>query len=726
MALLEVAMTVPAASVHGLKPSLLASAQAQPPRPPEQSQTRLSIPEKNLLGGRVLDTNSTLVTYYLSDLQFEHLGERGFTHNPLLKLLLPVADRNVIATQTAALFTDELLRHVQDDHKDHDQVAEVKGDVADTPLKSEIKRLEAILNRREIHVEGYARGNHSSKNLFGVFNLDSPWYERLHKFPLFGRFSIDDQLEGAAEKPGDILDQQETMEAMHRILTCHREDKPGPKRITTAVHAADYNGYQLLGSEEAIAFLPENLERNFRTFWKPSKGTQMGLTRETRFWECIVNYDIAGEKHKGRGTKVNPIYLQASETARIRAKDGTECPVFTISIDGLDHRNFLAAIGAGVSELQVRLIETFMERMLRENPRARFKISSHFSAREIVSPPWYLPWRRWGSGKARKAFRRLLSKEEVILFSYGHTHERKVADLNKRLKLGRKTPLIEINVPSLIDYHPNIGRDDGDHRDARALVIEKLRLREDPQKGRRLVIDLEYRGLDQEDIREGKTPAVEAALQDFAKDHGYLRARETVKMLRNKHWFGWSYSHAKRLFEFLWYGFLQVFLLRGRHWIDYWKRLSVTQYAIDNFTVVSTVNMFNEAYHLLPFLESVARFIRNDEEPGQLAIRAHLMGLRTALMEDLVVRRHQFEEALSSGRRPAELRLYNDLFSRTRSHRLSELLLRLRVGGEARAFALLAGLEASKEEFQMRRFMFLKAKPSKVPNQVPPIEIPIG
>src|SRR5262249_39704808 len=156
----------------------------------------------------------------------------------------------------------------------------------------------------------------------------SPWYDRLlhSRWLSFLRFYLDEQLEGAAGSRAEILNQQATMEAMHDIVTCYREDHPKPKNLTTAVHAADYDGYQLLkgNSEERVAFTSENRERNFQTFWKPTKGTQMGLSRETRFWECIVNYDIADDKQKLRGTEVNPIYLQASETARFIAQDGTD------------------------------------------------------------------------------------------------------------------------------------------------------------------------------------------------------------------------------------------------------------------------------------------------------------------------------------------------------------------------------------------------------------------
>jgi hypothetical protein len=752
-------MTSPSAALNIVSSALAASQVEQYAMPADHGGLLpiIGAANDNTIGGRILSANQSLVTYYISDPQFEFLSARGFTHNPLLKWFIEPADRNVILTQTAPLWVDELIRHEKRrraaeeaaQYRKSYLAIEIKGDVADTPLRKEIERLKHILKDHDIPIECYTCGNHERGNVFGVFNLSSPWYHRIRNlhwwpFSLF-RLSLDEQLEGAAglnedeetanpdEKPedaakrkGQILNQQATFEAMHEIVSLYREDKPGPKRLTTAVHAADYDGYQLLqgqGEAERIPFSPENLERNFKTFWKPTKGTQMGITRETRFWECIVNYDIADDKQDLRATKVNPIYLQASETARFHADDGTEYPVYTISVDGLDHNNLVAAVGAGVSEFQVRLIENFMETALRENSRARFKISSHFSAKELTSVPWYMPWRARHQKRAREAFRRLLARDEVILFSFGHTHRRSFTDLNKTLKLKRKTPLMEVNAPSLIDYHPNRYRHNGEYHDARALVAEKLRFVDD-KKGRRLVIDLEYRGLDSKDVVEGRTPEVDAELAAFTANHGYNRARETAKQLRNKHVIGWLKSHSKRLLEFLGYGILQA-PVRPKKWWNYWKNISVAQYVIDNFTVVSTVNMFNEAHHIIPFIESVAKFIGMDEEPGQLAVRGRLLSLRTALIENAYAQQHKFERALASGERPRNLKEYNDLFLRARTHRLADLLLDLRPGSPARAFAVLASIRASREEFQKRRFFLFKTKPTDVPNELPPIEIPL-
>jgi hypothetical protein len=135
--------------------------------------------------------------------------------------------------------------------------------------------------------------------------------------------------------------------------------------------------------------------------------------------------------------------------------------------------------------------------------------------------------------------------------------------------------------------------------------------------------------------------------------------------------------------------------------------------------------MFNEAYHLIPFLESVAKFIKDDDEPGQLVVRGQLLGLRLALQQNAYTMQHDFEEALANGEKPSALKRYNDLFLRSRTYRVADLLLDLKPGSPARAFAILASIRASREEFQKRRFFFFKTKPTDVPNQLPAIEIPL-
>ncbi|QQR80329.1 MAG: hypothetical protein IPJ69_13640 [Deltaproteobacteria bacterium] len=207
----------------------------------------------------------------------------------------------------------------------------------------------------------------------------------------------------------------------------HRPPLDPIESINVKVDRADGDGYVLLrhgeNEENPVLFNADNLERNFYTFWKEAPHHENSIP----LWECIINHDVADERENGRATSVNPLYLQATQTACFEDSRGQEYPLYTINIDGLDHTNLLAAKGAGISEFQIRLVENFIDKKLKENPRARFRLAGHFSAEDdIVKTPWYLPLRGRKTKSARKAFCKLLSREEIISYTFGHTHRRNI------------------------------------------------------------------------------------------------------------------------------------------------------------------------------------------------------------------------------------------------------------------------------------------------------------
>jgi hypothetical protein len=64
------------------------------------------------------------------------------------------------------------------------------------------------------------------------------------------------------------------------------------------------------------------------------------------------------------------------------------------------------------------------------------------------------------------------------------------------------------------------------------------------------------------------------------------------------------------------------------------------------------------------------------------------------------------------------LKQYADLYQRAGMEKIPDLLLNLKMGGRARAFAVLAGLDASQEEYE-----YEQGKPTAVPNKVPVISV---
>ena len=659
------------------------------------------------------------VVINLADLQIDHLSRRGAFKNPLVDFKIHSADRNAISTQTLHLYFHSLIQIIFLKHHSQNFHFSVFSHLADTPYVQEIRRLQDILAQYPHPIIGYPRGNHSSGIVFGVINEASGNYRRIRLIPIIGGgFKLDEHLEGQADDPGDILTQGATILAVRDMLGLHRPPLDPVESINVKIDRADGEGYCVLSpapcSEKRVAFSPENLERNFYTFWReaPASDTSVPL------WECVINHDVANEREDGRGTEVNPIYLQATQTTCFEDSQGREYPLYTINIDGLDHTNLLAAKGAAVSEFQIRLIENFIDKKLKENPRARFRMAGHFSAEDdIMKTPAYLPWRSRKTKSARNAFRKLLSREEIISYTFGHTHRRNIRDLNKTLKLGRKTPLMEINVPSLIDYHPYEKAGELPH--GRAATIEKYTFEESKDGQCTLKIDVSYEGLNPEDLSEshGRTSVVDQAYQAYSKDHGYLRIHETVNDLRNKHLKGWAWSHIKRFGDFCEKGVLWA-ITDHEKWNEYWNNMSLAQYVFDNLTVVSTVNMFNEAFHLMGFMQAVADLIGPEASTAELAIKAQILGLRTTLETEYKERKPKFEKALSKGERAHDLKQYNDLFQRAQSYKLTGLLTQLSPQSPARAFAILAGIEASRQEYKVE-----KRPKSRIANTVPPISL---
>jgi len=648
-----------------------------------------------------LALGQTHTTLYLSDPQFEHLGPRAFIDNPLIDYFIPSADRNLVSVATAPVFVDTLMHHVRESHDARS--IQILGDVPDTPCNTELGHMEKILERHPVPVEGYDRGNHSSSNAFGVVNMFSRVYGWV--VGLLKRDPLKEEVCKSCSGCKNVLTTQETMRGMHRIVHRHRTPVRTVEETSVRVAKADAKSYALEGSSP-VAFSPENRGRDMETFWKPTPDRD----GKTRFWEAVVNFHVAEEMPDQRSTKVNPFYLQACEEARFVLDDGSEVPVYNINLDSLDHGHVLA-VQPAISELQVRLVQAFIEQKLLENPNARFKLSAHFSSVSIA---------KGSSCATREIFKQLLSREEIILFSGGHTHQRELTDLTAKLGLKRRSRLTEIIVPSLVDYHPSQSKDSKIYQDARALVIETMKVEKDSSGRPALKIDLEYQGLDREDLKSGRTPEVEERLKWFKENHGYQRAKETVDNLKWKHIRGFAIRRLRRVGEFFTQGLVPF---RWQAFKAYWKRnVSPLRRVMENFTVVSTVQMFNECEHFIPFLKSVVHFMKLDEtDSADNAARLQIQGVLNTLEIEYNQRRPQFEAEVLRGDSAETLQRFNDLYERAGIHLLPELFLQLKLGGQARAFVVLAGLDASQEEFEYHR-----GRPTKIPNNVPTISVPIS
>ncbi len=489
-------------------------------------------------------------------------------------------------------------------------------------------------------------------------------------------------------------------------------------------------------NETRIAWDDTNQGRIFETFWRQAGST---TGENIPFWDSVVNYEIADLNAGERQTKVTPFYIQAAQLDRFRLTDSRTVPVYTISLDSNDSNNPIAVL-PGVSELQMRLVQNFIDTILQREPEARFRLSAHFPVERILQQPrgisgrliaWFNPF---VSRAVRRRLIRLLSREEIFLFSSAHTHDRKVTNLTKVLKLDRKTALPEAVIPSLTDYQPVQENAQTAPHDGRALGIQNIWAEQNEDGKHQLVVEVAYQGLDPEDLLgQGLTADVRQTLDAHNRDHSY---QKTLDVMREKFgkplylglggWFGrklvaefvgrriksgWGFLHTVALpLPLLW---VPVLWKRAK---SYWfEHPSIIQDTKNALTTVSAEQVFNEVEHFIPFLESLTTFIERETVAGDTAAEALLQGVREvhhALRTQFEARRPTFDAAVAARQDATALAQYNDILHTAGVFRLPSLLVGLKEDGEARAFAVLAGLEASRIEYK-----FQGQKPTQVPNE---------
>ena len=122
----------------------------------------------------------------------------------------------------------------------------------------------------------------------------------------------------------------------------------------------------------------------------------------------------------------------------------------------------------------------------------------------------------------------------------------------------------------------------------------------------------------------------------------------------------------------------------------------------------------------MPFLQSVIHFVGEEEDTESLAVKAQIETVLTVLQGQTEARYAEFIAAINRLEPPSELRKYNDLYVLTGVDQLPGILLGLKVGSEARAYALLVGLASSRAEYYFHR-----RKPAHVPKRIPPVVVKI-
>ncbi len=639
--------------------------------------------------GAILGLQEAARTLYVGDTHMKDVGRQTFLTNTFVGKFVHSAHHPLLATLTRGLYLDELLARQCDAMKRPAEASvpvrhlsmQGMGDYTDTPSDMEAALAVKIFEKNAIPMDGCDMENHGSSNAWGVVNLLSGSYQWLKKHVLRRLGLLDHEFTRAVGGHTKVLTPKDTMEMAHRLLHQTRPNGSTPDALNIKV-----------SKEDTLEAFPE-----FGRFWKQSSG-------DRSYWECLINYDVADLKETERGGRTPSLYLQAHEQSRHRIGD-REVPVFDISLDTQDHHHLLAII-PGISEFQIRLVESFMDHQLRQNPEARFRLSAHFPLRDVASGITGL----FASCRDKAALKRLLSREEIILVTGAHTHERAVHDLREVLDLERDTPLAEVTLPAIVAYSPWQDFPGAVYQTAQAIGRDTMWV-EQHEGQEHLRIDYEFVGLDERDFEASSM--VQASLQKLEREHGYIRYDVVRKAVRK--FFGvFVKRQARRLLEF----FTQPLGMakKKKKFMEFWKEDSVIRNAVDNLTAVSVTEAFDETKRLIPFLESILHFLDLEASGEPLAVKAQIQGVLTTLSDTYRLEHQAFEQAVQRGEDPNSLRRFDDFFARTGVHQLPSILVDLPKASQARHFALLAGMRAARAEYELQG-----GRPTEVPNQVPTI-----
>lgn len=190
------------------------------------------------------------------------------------------------------------------------------------------------------------------------------------------------------------------------------------------------SGYEIEGGREGRW---KDISEAFNDFWKGSD-----------IWRTHIQYNFSDpDLHPEQKN----LLITARKLVQLTTQRG-DVPIYIIGLDTMDYLDDSTSDGAlkgHVSDLQVHLIQLFIEEMKRKSPNAKFILTGHFAVRDITDIQ-------------ECHLNEVLSDEAVIAYLGAHSHKRNYYDLGREIniaeKLGivRSSPLPEITIPAVVDF----------------------------------------------------------------------------------------------------------------------------------------------------------------------------------------------------------------------------------------------------------------------------------
>lgn len=673
----------------------------------------------------VIDTQRAY-TLYAGDFQFRTYQDQGPMQNPAIdKGAIPVAIRHPFNDAIAPSFVSSLIAKTYDDFVEPhlDGGAQFTGivgmgDYLDLACEQEVSLLMISLEQMlaynpNLGFSLMANGNHdgayymgtvaSTRNfagLIGFFYKDFVFDARVH----------------ACRDPESVQEMHENIADRDRIVRGYQGE--GEDFLSGIVEVKRATGKKMRTPDEKI--LLKDWDKAFSYLWRE--------TPEHNRWDAVIHQNKTPyQKHEAHGPDANSkevspykgdflrwIHLQAHKAAEFATdQEGLTVPIYHIALDSQDHTSYSDSHGSvkgHISPLQVSAVLVFMEKMLAQNPRARFKLAMHY-------PPEDLVWR------SRRALKRLLNRDEVIMLVTAHTHQRGyTADLRSTFSLKRESPLPHLLIPSTAD-------------ETREVVVEEMAFRQEAGGGT-IDFKFDFVGLSEQQIADPeRDKEVYQAVAELEED--LIRRKEGLIAdiegagyprkikLRGEMGPEYTYLNEDEVIATLDDPLMKIVAngksnRRMQAWTAVKMYVGMGKALKNNFTAqVSVPQMKQDFETLLVYLDILAALYETDCRELGLDSRAVEFNRRRRDLKLIYfqVWLPKYERMLSQKFGDSELATMADLYTLTQTHDLFAFINKqMPPTSRAQKFAKIVAMRAAQEE--ARYHGYPDAKQTGVPDQI--------
>ncbi|MBI2083508.1 MAG: hypothetical protein HYT76_08050 [Deltaproteobacteria bacterium] len=193
---------------------------------------------------------------------------------------------------------------------------------------------------------------------------------------------------------------------------------------------ADDTVYHVAGEPQTYQWSDE--KATVENFWKSYDNGE--------FWQATIKFKPDKKLHPDQ---------QYFGISAVKLDENTYS-ILMDTTDLLEDSRKKGLLHGHLSYVQVRMIQGLMRHLKTLNPKAKFVLNSHFPLDDLDGTIYQV-------FSSNNHLEEILNDESVVAVIVAHTHEWDMKDLNSgklrdKLKINRRTPLLQYNVTSIIDW----------------------------------------------------------------------------------------------------------------------------------------------------------------------------------------------------------------------------------------------------------------------------------